>query len=69
MNTKNETLNIEGMSCGHCVASVKKALEDIAGVAVEHVEIGKAQVQYDTIQVTASQLATVVEDLGFDVRK
>lgn len=69
MNTKNETINIEGMSCGHCVASVKKALEATAGVAVEHVEIGKAQVQYDSAQVTASQLATVVEDLGFEVRK
>ena len=69
MNTKQETLHIEGMSCGHCVASVKKALENTAGVAVEHVEIGKAEVQYDEAQVTSSQLATVVEDLGFEVRQ
>lgn len=69
MSTKNETLQIEGMSCGHCVSSVKNALEATAGVAVEHVEIGKAQVQFDTTQVTSAQLATVIEDLGFEMKK
>lgn len=28
------TMNIEGMMCGHCEASVKRALEAIDGVAV-----------------------------------
>ena len=69
MSTVNETLHIEGMSCGHCVASVKNALEATDGVAVEHVEIGKAQVQVDTAQVSAAQLATVIEDLGFEMKQ
>lgn len=41
-----KTLKIEGMMCGHCEASVKKALEGIDGVesAVVSHEIGTAQV-------------------------
>lgn len=27
-----KTMNIEGMMCAHCEATVKKALEEIAGV-------------------------------------
>ena len=29
---QEKTLQIEGMSCGHCAARVKKALEDVDGV-------------------------------------
>ncbi|MEM8484357.1 MAG: cation transporter [Bacteroidota bacterium] len=68
MSTQKETIHIDGMSCGHCVSTVKNALEATAGVDVEHVEIGKAQVQFDTTQVSAAQLASVVEDLGFEVK-
>lgn len=50
------------------MSTVKNALEATAGVDVEHVEIGKAQVQFDTTQVSAAQLASVVEDLGFEVK-
>ena len=35
----NKTIHIEGMMCGHCEATVKKALEAIEGVesaAVSH---------------------------------
>ena len=28
-----KTLNIEGMSCGHCAARVKNALENVDGVS------------------------------------
>jgi len=27
-----KTMNIEGMMCGHCEATVKKALEEVQGV-------------------------------------
>jgi len=45
-NTVMKTMKIEGMMCGHCEATVKKALESIDGVesaAVSH-EAGTAQV-------------------------
>jgi copper chaperone CopZ len=39
-----KTLKIDGMSCDHCVARVKKALEGVPNLAVVTVDVGKAQV-------------------------
>ena len=68
MTTKQETIQIEGMSCNHCVSSVTNALTATEGVSVENVEIGKAQVSYNPEQVSQAQLVEVVEDLGFTVK-
>ena len=38
------TLSITGMTCGHCVMSVKRALGELEGVTVEQVAIGSATV-------------------------
>ena len=40
-------LNITGMSCGNCVAHVKKALTSVPGLTVRKVEIGRAEVEFD----------------------
>jgi len=37
------TVKIAGMSCGHCVAGVRKALSGIPGVEKLEVEIGQAR--------------------------
>ena len=68
MSIKSETLNIEGMSCNHCVSSVTSALSAAKGVKVESVEIGKAKVTYDTAQVTHEALVAAVEDAGFEFK-
>lgn len=41
------TLKVEGMTCGHCVAAVKKALESVPGVAEARVDLdaGTAEVR------------------------
>lgn len=67
MHKKSETINIEGMSCNHCVSSVSKALSATEGVNVKNVEIGKAEVTYDPDRVTHEQLVTAIEDIGFEV--
>ena len=40
-------LKIEGMTCGHCSAAVKKALEGVDGVTAADVDLaaGRARVQ------------------------
>lgn len=38
------TLSISGMSCGHCVAAVRAALEELPDVRVRDVRIGSAEV-------------------------
>ncbi len=62
---KSQELKIEGMTCGHCVMSVKKELAKIANVVVEEVQIGKARVQYDESKVTRQILEHAVEEAGY----
>jgi len=63
----SEELKIEGMSCEHCVMSVKKELEKVAGVRVEAVEIGKARVQYDESRVTRQEIARAIDEAGYQL--
>jgi len=67
MTQQTETLNIEGMSCNHCVSSVNNALASTEGVEVKKVEIGKAEVAYDPAKVTHQDLVTAIEDIGYSV--
>jgi len=61
-------LSIEGMSCGHCVKAVRSALEGVAGVKVDDVEIGTATVRHDPTRVSAASLAAVVTEEGYEAR-
>ena len=61
------TMKIDGMSCGHCVSSVDRALKKIDGVKVESVGIGNATVSYDPSAVSAEQIADAVADEGYAV--
>ncbi|CAN5853188.1 hypothetical protein BH11PLA1_BH11PLA1_12400 [soil metagenome] len=39
------TLSIDGMTCGHCVNAVTKALSAVPGVQVRSVAVGTAQIE------------------------
>lgn len=59
------TMNISGMSCGHCVHAVSRALEDLDGVTVEKVAVGSATVSYDPSATSVEQITRAVEDAGY----
>lgn len=63
-----ETITIAGMSCGGCVASVKKAMDRL-GISDAEVEIGSAKVSYDPQSVRREQIVEAIEDAGFEVQK
>ncbi len=58
-------LEIEGMSCEHCVAAVTEALDELPGVSVDAVRLGEASVSYDPNQVSPEQITLAVEDAGY----
>lgn len=62
---KSMELKIDGMSCGHCVMSVKKELGKIADVEIEDVHIGSALVTYDDTKVTTADFAAAIERAGY----
>ncbi len=44
---QKQRIEIEGMSCQHCVMAVKKALGGVLGILESDVQIGNASVKYD----------------------
>ena len=62
-----KTVHIEGMSCDHCVQSVKKALNEIEGASAR-VDLQKkeAVVSYDR-EIANDALKKAVEKAGFKV--
>jgi copper chaperone CopZ len=61
------TLKIGGMSCGHCVASLTRALKSVDGLAVERVAVGEASVVIDPAVAPRERIAQAVEDAGYQV--
>ena len=66
--TMKKTMKIEGMMCGHCEATVKKALEAIDGVteAVVSHESGTAVVSMTT-EISDEVLTQTIEDKDYKV--
>lgn len=68
-DSMEKILNVEGMSCNHCVASVRKALEDLDGVREADVSLDdkKARVELDK-DLADEVLVKAVEDAGFSAK-
>lgn len=62
-----QTMEIGGMTCGHCLRMVKQALDGLAGVTLDDLRIGKAVVTFDETTVDASAIAEAVRDAGYEV--
>lgn len=56
------TLHIEGMSCGHCLNAVRRALADIEGTTIRTVQIGRAEVD---AEAPAEALVAAIEAAGY----
>jgi copper chaperone CopZ len=62
------TLLIDGMSCGHCVAHVRKALAALPHVQVDDVDVGGATIHYDAGAVSPDDIAKAVSSAGYTLR-
>lgn len=58
-------LSIEGMSCDHCVAHVRRTLESTPGVTVEEVEVGRARVSLDEGAPAPDAVAARLAESGY----
>jgi len=59
------TLHIEGMSCGHCLNAVNRALASLPGVEIASIRIGVAQVRYDERMTSPAALEGAVAEAGY----
>ncbi len=58
-------LNVQGMSCGSCVAHVTKALESIPGVQSIHVDLESGRVQVERTSNESADLIHVLNEEGY----
>ncbi|BAK16861.1 copper chaperone [Solibacillus silvestris StLB046] len=65
----NVTLNVNGMSCGHCVKSVETSVGALAGVQEVKVDLAekKVSVAYNADAVTVEQIKETIDEQGYDV--
>ena len=62
------TLKISGMSCGHCVEAVTKALSDIEGISDVNVDLEKNEATFnESVPVPSSIIKNAIARIGFEV--
>ena len=77
MSTEKETkdsneacqlgLDIGGMHCGHCKASVEEAAAKIPGVSKPEVDLAAKELRFEESgPVDLEALKTAIRDIGFD---
>lgn len=61
-----QTFEVTGMTCGHCVMAVTQAISEVLGVAAVQVDLatGQAQVRGDNIDEKAVRAAVVEAGYG-----
>lgn len=59
------TLKVRGMTCGHCSATVTKALKKVSGVEAAEVDLDKGEAVV-TGRVDAQSLINAVKEEGYE---
>lgn len=63
-----KSIKIKGMSCGHCVMAVERALGAIAGIKDVKVDLKSGSASYEeTKPVDAKIIADAVKKAGYEV--
>jgi copper chaperone len=63
-----ETIKVEGMSCGHCVMRVKKAVEAVEGVQKADVNLENKQVivEYEKGKENLEKVKAAIREAGYE---
>ena len=64
-----KTLNVQGMSCGHCKTAVEEELGKLPGVERSNADPqkGTVEVAYDESKTTDQDLQGAIEEAGYTV--
>jgi copper chaperone len=62
---RSATIHITGMSCGHCLHAVQRALGSLSGVQLDSLQIGRAVVTYDEAVIEPSAIESAIAEAGY----
>lgn len=63
------TMQVSGMSCGHCVKAVESSVGELSGVSSVKVNLedGQVAIEYDPASVTLDKIKEAIDEQGYDV--
>lgn len=64
---KNITLQVEGMSCQHCVNSIEGALKEIGAKGKVDLKNNSVDVSFDEKQISIGLIKETIEEQGYEV--
>lgn len=65
---KSVVLQVEGMSCGHCVNAIESALKEKGADAQVNLDEKTVTVTFDDSKISMEAITTAIEDQGYDVK-
>lgn len=68
MSAITKNYMVEGMTCGHCEASVKEEVSDIAGVASVEATFSNGRVAVTGEGFTDEQVTAAITEAGYTVK-
>ncbi|MCR8645348.1 copper ion binding protein [Paenibacillus sp. N1-5-1-14] len=63
----NVILQVEGMSCNHCVNSIEGALKEIDAKGKVDLSAGTVAVEFDDSKLSVDAIKEAIEDQGYDI--
>ncbi|MED1646122.1 copper ion binding protein [Brevibacillus agri] len=64
---KQVTLQVNGMSCQHCVNSIEKALKEVGASGNVDLKSNSVTVEFEESKVTLEAVKEAIEEQGYDV--
>ena len=64
-------IDVDGITCDHCVVTIKTAIESLSGIIRVNVDIQKKQVivEFNESLKDSKKILEKIEEAGFEVRK
>jgi copper chaperone len=64
---QHATLQVNGMSCQHCVNSIEKAVKEIGGSDSVDLKSNTVTVEYDENKLSLDAVKEAIEEQGYDI--
>lgn len=61
-------LQVNDMSCGHCVQSITKAIQALDATAIVSADLETKRVRIETSALKASQIVAALANAGYEAR-
>lgn len=64
---KHITLQVNGMSCQHCVRAIEDALKSLGATGKVNLDQGSVHIEYNESETSLESIKDTIEDQGYDI--